>query len=182
MDLAQLISQHGYWALALGALLEGETVVVLAGFAAHRGHLQPATVFAVAALAGWCGDQFWFWMGRRHAAAVLRRFPSVAAQQVRVEHLVARWPHLAVIGVRFAYGLRLAGPVLIGATRMPAAHFAGYNAVGALLWAALLTAVGWVFGEAAERLLGNLRHIEGWLLLCLALAGTAWWWWRRRRS
>jgi len=72
--------------------------------------------------------------------------------------------------------------VLIGSTAMPALRFAALNAASALAWAALLTGVGWVFGEAAERLLGNLRHLEGWLLLGLALAGAAWWWWRSRRG
>ena len=182
MDLPQLIAEHGYWILALGALLEGETMVVLAGFAAHRGHLQPLGVFAVAACAGWCGDQFWFWMGRRHAAQVLRRFPALGSQQARLERLVARWPNAVVIGIRFAYGLRIAGPVLLGGSAMPAARFAALNAVGALVWAGLLTGVGWVFGEAAERLLGQLRHLEGWLLLGIAVAGIGWWWWRRHRG
>jgi membrane protein DedA with SNARE-associated domain len=37
MNFAALISQYGYFALFAGALLEGETVLILAGFAAHQG-------------------------------------------------------------------------------------------------------------------------------------------------
>ncbi|HET7862826.1 MAG TPA: DedA family protein, partial [Burkholderiaceae bacterium] len=76
--LGTLIETHGYWVLALGCLLEGETVLVLAGFAAHRGYLDPAAVFGIAAAAGFCGDQVYFWLGRRHGPAVLTRWPSVA--------------------------------------------------------------------------------------------------------
>ena len=38
MDLAALVTQYGYAAVAVGCLLEGETVLLLAGFAAHRGY------------------------------------------------------------------------------------------------------------------------------------------------
>jgi membrane protein DedA with SNARE-associated domain len=180
MTLGTLIQTHGYWVLALGCLLEGETVLVLAGFAAHRGYLDPATVFGIAAAAGFCGDQFYFWLGRRHGPTVLARWPSVAGQAERVHRLLERFHAAVIIGVRFAYGLRVAGPLLIGTTPLPAWRFALFNAVGAMLWAALVAGLGWVFGSAAEAALGRIRHIEGWLLLGLAAAGLLVWWLRRR--
>lgn len=67
-----LIQTHGYWALALGCPFEGETVLSLAGFAAHCGWLDPLAVFGIASAAGFAGDQFFFWVGRRHGTAVLR--------------------------------------------------------------------------------------------------------------
>ena len=39
LSLAELLDTYGYLALVVGTFLEGETVVVLAGFAAHRGYL-----------------------------------------------------------------------------------------------------------------------------------------------
>ena len=48
MTLAALIQAHGYWVLAVGCLLEGETILVLAGFAAHRGYLDSLAVLAIA--------------------------------------------------------------------------------------------------------------------------------------
>lgn len=180
--LGALIETHGYWVLALGCLLEGETVLVLAGFAAHRGYLDPAAVLGIAAAAGFCGDQFYFWLGRRHGPAVLARWPSVAGQAGRVHRLLERFHAAVIIGVRFAYGLRVAGPLLIGTTPLPAWRFALLNAVGATLWAALVAGLGWVFGSAAEAALGRIQHIEGWLLLGLAAAGLLVWWLRRSRQ
>jgi membrane protein DedA with SNARE-associated domain len=71
------------------------------------------------------------------------------------------------IGVRFAYGLRIAGPILIGTSRISTARFMAFNAVGALLWAILVAGTGFLFGEAAQAILGDLRGIEIWLLLAL---------------
>ena len=177
-----LLQTHGYWLLALGCLLEGETVLVLAGFAAHRGLLDPWAVVGIAAVAGFTGDQAFFWLGRRHGAALLARWPSLVRQSDRVQRLVQRWHEALIVGVRFAYGLRIAGPVLIGMSGLSAWRFGVFNAIGALLWAMSVAAVGWAFGAAAEAALGELRHIEGWLFTGLLVALVVLWLVRRRRA
>jgi membrane protein DedA with SNARE-associated domain len=182
VDPGTLIATYGYWAVAAGCLLEGETVLALAGFAAHRGYLGLPEVIAAAALAAFAGDQFFFWLGRRHGAAVLRRWPSAAARAQRVHALIERHPRWMIIGTRFAYGLRIAGPILIGTSRLSAWRFAAFNAVGAALWATMVAVLGWSFGQLVEVVLGDIRRIEHWLLLALACIGAAAWWWRRRRT
>lgn len=181
-----LLQTHGYWVLALGCLLEGESVLVLAGFAAHRGMLNPVAVVAIAASAGFAGDQFFFWLGRRHGDLVLRRWPKLATQHVRVQQLFENWHGGVIIGMRFAYGLRIAGPVLMGTTSLPAWRFALFNAIGAAIWAVAVSAVGWVFGAAAQAFVGEIHRREGLLLLALAVTltlawiGRRWWRWRAR--
>jgi membrane protein DedA with SNARE-associated domain len=160
----ELLQTHGYWILALGCLLEGETVLILAGYAAHRGLLDPVAVLAIASLSGFAGDQGFFWLGRRHGAGVIARFPSVARQSERMQRLIERWHEAVIVGVRFAYGLRVAGPILIGASAVPAGRFAAFNALGAVLWATTVGGIGWVFGAAAQAVLGRLHAIEGRLL------------------
>jgi len=182
MTLAALIQSHGYWLLAVGCLLEGETVLLLAGFAAHRGHLELQWVVLVAAAAGFSGDEGFFWLGRRHGAAVLARWPAAARQAQRVQALIVRYQGAVIVFVRFAYGLRTAGPVIIGMSPIATWRFAAFNALGALLWACVVGGVGWVFGQAAEAALGQLQQIEGWLLLGLATASVAGWAWRRLRQ
>lgn len=181
-DLAAITQAHGYWILAAGCLFEGETIVALAGFAAHRGHLQLPAVFIVAALAGFAGDQFFFWLGRRHGAAVLARLPGAARQASRVRRLFDRRPAAWIIGVRFAYGLRIVGPILLGTMDVPAARFALFNAVGAILWALLFGSLGWLFGRAAEALLGRVAHFEAGALSIVAIAAVIWLILRRRRA
>jgi membrane protein DedA with SNARE-associated domain len=173
--LQALIAGYGYWVLTAGCLLEGETLLVLAGFAAHRGLLDPWAVWSIAAVAGFVGDQVFFWIGRHHGARVLARWPSLGVHAERLKNLERRWHAVLIIGIRFAYGLRIAGPVLIGSSRMSAWRFAVFNAIGAAIWATLVGGLGWVFGHAAEVLLGQMKDLEIWFIGgALALAAATW--------
>lgn len=181
MDLGSLVETHGYWVLIIGCLLEGETILLLAGFAAHRGYLDPYAVVVIAAVAGFLGDQFFFWLGRRHGKLVLTRWPSVTAHNDRLQRLIARYHTAVIIGVRFTYGLRIAGPVLIGMSAISRVRFALLNAIGAVLWACLIAGIGWSFGHAAEVLMARIQNVEGWLMLGLAALGLVVWLIRRSR-
>lgn len=182
MKLGTLIETHGYWLLAADSLLEGQTVLVLAGFAAHRGYLYFFAVLGIASVAGFLGNQFYFWLGRRHGPAVLARWPSVALQSDRIYRLIDRYPAAVIIGIRFIYGLRIAGPMVIGMSPISGYRFGLLNALGAVLWACLVAGIGWVFGQAAELALGEIRHLEMWLLIGLAAAGVIVWWIRRNHA
>ena len=72
MSLVELIQGYGYWAVAAGAFLEGETMLLVAGAAASRGHLSLPAVEAVAALACLGGDQLWFYLGGAMASSCWR--------------------------------------------------------------------------------------------------------------
>ena len=174
MSLATLIAAHGYWILALGCLVEGEAVLVLAALAAHRGYLNPVAVVTIAAACGFASNQFCFWLGRRHGTALLQRWPALATHSAQIRRLIGRHASLAAFAVRFAYGIRIAGPMLIGATSMPALRFAVLNALSAIAWALLVGGIGWLFGEAAEKIFGHLAHVEGWLFAVLIVALVAW--------
>ena len=175
MDLGALIETHGYWVLALGCLLEGETILVLAGLAAERGYLHPFGVVVVASVTAFIGDQILFWLGRWRGPALLARWPSVAAKAGRVHDLIHEYHWLVIIGMRFAYGLRIPGPILIGTSQLPALRFAVINAFGAVLWAFVVGGLGWLSGRLAETVFGDIKHIEIWLFVgLLAVAAAIW--------
>src|SRR5215510_7415240 len=112
--LAQFIPTHGYWLTFVGALLEGETMLVLAGLAANRGYLILPTLIALGAVGGFLGDQIIFALGRRYGQRMLERFPSLKRRAGQATRLVERYPELSIVAVRFIYGLRIIGPVTIG--------------------------------------------------------------------
>jgi len=178
--LADLIREYGYFAVFLGTFLEGETILVMAGFAAHRGYLQLPGVIAVAAIGGTLGDQFYFYLGRRYGRQILARMPQLRRRVARVKALL-RYYHLPLIlSVRFMYGLRTVGPFAFGVSRLGRLRFFVLNLAGALLWAPLVGGAGYLFGSVLAFFLADLRRYEGALLALMAGVGAVLWLLRRR--
>jgi membrane protein DedA with SNARE-associated domain len=174
MNVSSLVEQYGYAMVFVGALSEGESVLLAAGFAAHRGLLKLTQVMGLAFVAGTLGDQLCFWLGRRYGERLFARFPSIARQAHRLQPLLARHPNASILSVRFLYGLRTAGPIALGALGVPRLKFALLNMLGAALWAVGVTALGYQFGNAMQWLLDDLRAVEEVLLVALLVAGLAW--------
>jgi membrane protein DedA with SNARE-associated domain len=184
MNLTSLIAEYGYWAVFVGCFLEGETVLLLAGFAAHRGMLQFEQVAVVAFVASTLGDQMFFWLGRRHGDKLLRRFPRLGLQIPRVQTLLDRHHVALILSIRFLYGLRVAGPIAIGALRVSPLRFAWLNLIGAAIWAVLITTLGYQFGNALQWVFDDMHRIEETVLVLILLAGFghfAWKYWRSRK-
>lgn len=169
MSLESLIADFGYWAVLAGTFLEGETVPVLAGFAAHQGYLRLDLVMLCAFAGSFCGDQLWFWVGRRYGRAWLARHPKSAAAAERVGRLLDRWGDGFVLGFRFLYGLRSVSPVAIALSSISAARFAVLNLISAALWAVAVGGAGYLFGQAIEGALGRLKAWEHRILAAAAI-------------
>lgn len=180
--ISALVASYGYFAVFAGALLEGETILIAAGFAAHRGLLDWPLVIAVAIVGGVLGDQLAFQLGRWKGEALIDRFPAIAAQKERVHTLLERHATIFILSVRFLYGLRIAGPVILGSSRVSVLRFAILNVIGAIPWAILVSGAGYFFGYAMNALVANLKHIEQALLIGILLAGGVVWLWRRWRA
>lgn len=171
--LQALVQQYGYGLVLIGTILEGETVLFIAAALARLGYLQFPIVFGVAAIGSFIGDNFYFFLGRRYGARARARFPSIGQAVPRIDALLARWRWGAVILLRFMYGLRTAGPIVIGSGSMPAWEFVAANAVGAVLWAGVIGGIGFAAGHAAERWLGEVQRVELLLLGVVVLSAIA---------
>lgn len=181
MSLSELIAQYGYAALFVGTLLEGETLLILAGFAAHQGYLQLHWVIVVALVGGFLGDQIYFWLGRRHGAWVLSHFPRLVPVFERAYVLIERYHEVLIVGIRFLYGLRTVGPMALGMSTVLAWRFVLFNALGAAVWAAGIGGAGYLFGQALELFLNDFQRLEGMLLIAILVGGIVVWAWRRWR-
>lgn len=173
MDIPGLVDTYGYWAVFIGAFLEGETILALAGLAAYRGYLDFRWVVIIALFAGFLGDQFYFFLGRYKGAAILARFPNWQERAHRFDAMLARWHAPLIICIRFMYGFRIVGPILLGMGRVPAWKFVLYNFIGAAIWAPLIAGLGYLFGSALEVILDDIKRYEIWAALIILGVGTA---------
>jgi len=169
------IQQYGYLAILVGTFLEGETVLILAGFAAHRGYLELSWVIAAGFVGTLCGDQFFFILGRWRSRDFLARRPKWKTRITRAERMLARYKILLILLFRFLYGLRSVVPFVIGMSNIPPAQFVLLNAVGAAVWAVAVGTGGYLFGNALEVFFGNIRRHELKAFVVIAGIGILVW-------
>jgi membrane protein DedA with SNARE-associated domain len=179
LSLTAAVARYGYFAVAVGAILEGESVLLAAGVAAHQGLLDLRLVMLVAAVASTLGDQTYFQIGRRWGGLLLDRFPPLARRAPQVRALITRYHTSLVLGIRFMIGLRIAGPLMMGWARVDPWRFAGLNALGAAVWAVLVASAGYGLSNAWASLADHPYGRAVLVLLLLLLAGFAVYRWRR---
>ncbi len=166
--LAEFVRHYGYAAVFLGALVEGETVVVLTAALAASLHLSLAAVWLAAAAGSFSGDQLGFWVGRR--------FGRAQRSNIGQLNLLLDWLHrhaaLTILSLRFLYGLRAAGPALVGMSEVGAGFFAALNLASAVGWAALFTLLGHALGTEIIRWHGAPQLLLG-VVVVLAIVTAA---------
>ncbi len=175
MSIEQLITDYGYPVLLIGTLLEGETIVVLAGFLAHRGYLSLQWVILVAFLGTFASDQFFFHLGRRKGGGFLEKKISWQTKSRKVFDLLQRHQTPVIIGFRFLYGLRTITPFVLGMSGVSTYRYLLLNGLGAFLWATAIACLGYAFGNLLELLLEEMRRYERLAAAGICIAGFVVW-------
>ena len=174
MNITHFITLYGYWALFVGCLAEGETVTLLGGLLAHEGLLLYWGTVSVAALGGITGDMVLYFIGRRYGGQLLRRFKKARPNLMRTNKMILRHPLWFVMGVRFMYGFRLVGPLMIGASRLSPVKFIIFNIIGAIVWALIFVTLGYLGGEMIAPWLAKVDHHLKYAFFLLVAVVLVW--------
>jgi membrane protein DedA with SNARE-associated domain len=173
MDIRELVLQHGAWFYLIvlaWTFLEGETVVLFAGFAAAQGLLNPIVLFVVAWLGSFAGDQCYFWLGRRYGTRLVERFPRWRRGIDLALHWLERYDVGFILVFRFIYGIRNFSSLAMGLSAIRWNRFLKFNLVAAFLWAASFVAVGFFLGHAWRAALGDIARTFGLSMLGVFVA------------
>jgi membrane protein DedA with SNARE-associated domain len=168
--LSRLSHAWGYVSLGATSIVAEEAAPVLAGFAAHQGHLHVVRALVACAIGSWVADVALYGIGFTRAAATVTRWKWLAAPTERLLKAVRRHPWRASLGTRFAYGARLVLPITCGAAHMRTGTFLAGSCASAFGWSALFTGLGWVFGRTAVELIGHIHRHEDLIAIVLMVA------------
>lgn len=179
MSLEAIVTQFGYPALVVGLLLEGETMLILGAFMAHRGYLNLSLVILIGWLATFASDQFFFWMGRSRGSQFLEKRPAWKPHVEKAKSMLSRNTNLLFLCVRFMYGLRTVLPFVIGMSKFEPKRFMPLNLIGAFLWALTFGLAGHLIGQLMAAIFEDVKEHELMIVLGIILIGTCGWIYRR---
>jgi membrane protein DedA with SNARE-associated domain len=160
----------------LGMFVPGDTVVIVCGFLASRGRMKLPLIIALATTGAIIGDNIGYAIGYRFGLPFLmkhgKRFHVKDKHIRRTEDFFQRHGGTSVIFGRFIAYIRTFIPVVAGISRMDYKLFLFYNFVGGVLWAAVFTTVGYIFGNSWQlisRILGATGTVI-FFLGCIVIA------------
>lgn len=183
--MEELLDKYGYFAVIIGTVLEGGTLLTMAGFLAHQGYLKLIPWVIAAGFAGNFIDTLvCYYIGRASGEAIVRRHPKWAPRLKLLHIWLGKYRTLTIVGVRFVPGLRTVGGMAIGIAGISPAKFLPLNALGAFLWASAIGGFGYLFGHLIEAIMGDLKRYELPIIIVLAVLGILMWlfFWKYHRS
>jgi membrane-associated protein len=187
---------HGYWTVGLALLLEnagipvpGETILLFASFLARHEHrLHLPLIIVVGTVAATLGDNVGYWIGHRGGRPLLDKYQHYLRIRPRHlrhgEQLFEKHGAATVFFARFIFGMRIIAGPLAGVLRMDWRRFALFNFLGAITWVTTISLVGYLFGQAWERLVSFVKdaNIAIGIVAVLFVAYLVLRWWREARS
>lgn len=160
-EILEFLLRHGYLVLFFAVLAEQAgaplpAIPVLLGVGALAGadrmSLWPA--MALTLIACLLSDTFWFWLGRRRGASMLRLLCAISLEPEscigNTKSLFARLGDSSLLVAKFVPGLSTAAPPMAGVNRMPLSRFLIADGVGALLWSVAFMGAGFLFHHQIE--------------------------------
>lgn len=180
--MQEFVENWGYIAVFLGSLVEGESIIFIAGFFAHEGYLSLPKIIVVSFLGTLFADQSLYFVGHFYGNTVLDKVPTLKPRAERAFLLLKRYNILFILSFRFIYGIRIISPVVIGTSGIGIKQFMILNFIAAIIWSVLSCVIAYYF---AHLIIDKLHMIPKIILGLSVIGGCVWYGlykWRKRRS
>ncbi len=166
--MQEFVENWGYIAVFLGSLIEGESIIFVAGFMAHEGYLSLPKIILIAFFGTLFADQGLYFVGRHYGNRVIDRFPSLRPRAEKAFQLLKRYDNIFILSFRFIYGIRIISPVVIGASGIGIKRFMVLNLIAALIWSVSSCVAAYYFAH----LIMDELHLVPKIILALVVLGS----------
>ena len=158
-----------YIFLLLGALIEGEFILITSGILAHLGALPLLNVFVVATTGAMIKPFVGYWFG----GIILKYFPNSRFLHFLEKRIVAILPRIktqpfwSVFISKFVYGVNHLTLIFAGFLKLPFKKFIIAEFTSTIIWLTGLISLGYFFSHTAFALSRDIKKVSVILLLCI---------------
>ena len=172
MDFNHLIINYGYFAVVLGGMLEGESILILGGLAVKAGLLKFPLMILSAYIGAILIDAIFFFSGRFAGHRILNKWPWLVKKIEKPTALIHGRANWVSLFLRFMYGFRTVVPFSLGMSKIKTWKFLLLDGIGALVWVIFMGIIGYAFGQVIEIFFGRFGHNTFRLVVIIILAAV----------
>jgi len=194
-EVVDFIVRHGeafvfLYVLAdqLGVPVPAVPALLAMGALAAVGKISFPLALLLSVVASVGADLVWYTLGRTRGGGVLRLVCKLSLEPDscvrRTENVFLRYGISALIFAKFVPGLSTVAPPLAGIVGVSLPRFVAYSSLAALLWAGAWGGLGYVAGDALERVVsqsGRLGTVLAVLVAAVVVGYVVVKWLQRRR-
>ncbi|HCI48789.1 MAG: hypothetical protein A2621_05005 [Alphaproteobacteria bacterium RIFCSPHIGHO2_01_FULL_41_14] len=158
-----LLHEYKYWIVILGALLEGEMVLLLAGGSAYHGYMNVHWVMFIAFLGAVLHDHLLFFAGRVFGKKLINYSPSWHSRISKISDLIHKYDNLFIMSFRFVYGIRTLTPLIVGHSKVAWQRYSLLVSISAAIWAIVIAYLGFTFAMALDVILQDFDRYKIYL-------------------
>jgi membrane-associated protein len=203
LDPANLIEHSGPWALLIvcaiifaetglliGFVFPGDTLLLVTGLLTFR-HVIEIDIWWVALAVGFAaflGGELGYLIGKRAGPRIFERKEDGLISKANVQRtnaFFAKYGGLAVILARFVPVVRTFAPIAAGVGKMNYRRYSLYNIIGALIWGAGITTIGFFLGNirpVANFVIEYIDIVLVAIVVVTAVPALFHWWQSRRKA
>ena len=180
-QMVEFLAQHGYWVLFVSVLgrqaclpVPANLLLLAAGALAGLGKLNLAGIIVFALAAFLLADTAWYGAGRTWGGKTLEFVCGAAADPCacvgKIAGKFSRYGVRLLLVSKFIIGVDAVAAPMAGISRTSLPRFLVFDAMGAILWSSVYTALGYIFSNQLDHV-AEYATAMGKLVL---LAGGAW--------
>lgn len=175
LDVDQIVQGGGLLLIAaiifaesgmfVGFFFPGDTLLLTAGIFAAQGKLSIVSVIIVVAIAAIIGDNVGYHIGKRYGRRLFNKPDGILFRQEyvhRAEKFYEKWGSKTMLFAHFVPVVRTFAPPVAGVGKMNYKQFVIYDAIGDIVWAVVVTLIGYWFGT-------KIPNIDHYILFAVAL-------------
>lgn len=135
--------------IVFAPFLPGDSLIFTVGALSAMGVFDPLGVFILLFAAAVLGDAANYWLGHHIGKKIFEKDrPFISEDYLkRTQNFYEKHGKKTIILARFVPIIRTFAPFIAGVGRMNYTRFAGYNALGAILWVGVAVWAGYFFGN-----------------------------------
>ncbi len=166
-EITPLISRYGLWVIFFGMMIEGTVMIVITGILCYLGIIYFPNALLVSIAGAIIGDQFWYFMGRRYTFSLLEKFSKLKQNILKLKPSIDKKANLLAFSARFIYGGAIIFPIALGVYKYNYKKFTLFDALGVTVWSIVGILFGYIFGNSAEYIFGEITKIWHFILLII---------------
>jgi membrane-associated protein len=139
-----------------GFMLPGDSLLFAAGLLASKGVFKIWILVPALTIAAFVGYLLGYWFGKKLGRVLIRQNESFWFKKrylIKTRAYYRRYGAISILFGRLIPWLRTFIPIVAGMTEMPYGKYLFYNMMGAIIWCAGITLLGYYLGEMVPYIL-----------------------------